>query len=144
MMKSPEATRNSRTSHRPRLRLPAMRDSIIFLFLRLMLGVEARADDPWLLSSQFAAIEQQIGGRLGVAALGTGNGRRIEYRAAERFPICSTFKLILAAAILEQGDREPLDRRLYYGPDDLLEWAPITKKHVLEGGMTVRDLCAAA
>ena len=106
-----------------------MRVSIIFLFLRLMLVVEARADDPLLLSSQFAAIEQQIGGRLGVAALDIGNGRRIEYRAAERFPICSTFKLILAAAILEQGDREPLDRRLYYGPDDLLEWAPITKKH---------------
>jgi beta-lactamase class A len=121
-----------------------MRVSIIFLFLRLMLGVEARADDQLLLSNQFAAIEQQIGGRLGVAALDTGNGRRIEYRAAERFPICSTFKFILAAAILEQGDREPLDRRLYYGPDDLLEWAPITKKHVLEGGMPVRDLCAAA
>jgi beta-lactamase class A len=109
-----------------------------------MLGVEARADDPLLLSSQFAAIEQQIGGRLGVAALDIGNGRRIEYRAAERFPICSTFKLILAAAILEQGDREPLGRRLYDGPNDLLEWAPITKKHVLEGGMPVRDLCAAA
>jgi beta-lactamase class A len=121
-----------------------MRVSIIFLFLRLMLVVEARADDPLLLSSQFAAIEQQIGGRLGAAALDIGNGRRIEYRAVERFPLCSTFKLILAAAILEQGDREPLDRRLYYGPNDLLEWAPITKKHVLEGGMPVRDLCAAA
>jgi beta-lactamase class A len=121
-----------------------MRVSIIFLFLRLMLVVEARADDPLLLSSQFAAIEQQIGGRLGAAALDIGNGRRIEYRAAERFPICSTFKLILAAAILEQGDREPLGRRLYDGPNDLLEWAPITKKHVLEGGMPVRDLCAAA
>jgi beta-lactamase class A len=96
------------------------------------------------LSSQFAAIEQQIGGRLGVAALDTGNGQRIEYRAAERFPLCSTFKFLLAAAILQQGDRESLDRRLSYGADDLLEWAPITKNHVSEGGMPVRDLCAAA
>jgi beta-lactamase class A len=120
-----------------------MRVSIIFLFLRFMLGVEARADEPLVLSSQFAAIEQQIGGRLGVAALDTGNGRRIEYRAAERFPICSTFKFLLTAAILQQGDRELLDRRLPYGADDLLEWAPITKKHLLEGGMLVRDLCAA-
>jgi beta-lactamase class A len=122
----------------------AMRVSILFLFLRLMLGVEARADEPLLLSSQFAAIEQQIGGRLGVTALDTGNGRRIEYRAAERFPICSTFKFLLAAAILQQGDREPLDRRLSYGADDLLEWAPITKRHLSEGGMAVRDLCSAA
>ena len=121
-----------------------MRVSIIFLFLRLMLGVEARAADPLPLSSQFAAIEQRIGGRLGVAALDTGNGRRIEYRADERFPICSTFKFLLVAAILEQGDREPLDKQLSYGADDLLEWAPITKKHLSKGGMTVRDLCAAA
>jgi beta-lactamase class A len=121
-----------------------MRVSIIFLFLCLMLGVEARAADPLPLSSQFAAIEQQIGGRLGVAVLDTGNGRRIEYRAAERFPICSTFKFLLVASILQQGDREPLDKRLSYGADDLLEWAPITKKHLSEGGMTVQDLCAAA
>jgi beta-lactamase class A len=121
-----------------------MRVSIIFLFLCLMLGLEARAADPLPLSSQFAAIEQQIGGRLGAAALDTGNGRRIEYRAAERFPICSTFKFLLVAAILAQSDREPLDKRLSYGAADLLEWAPITKKHLSEGGMTVRDLCAAA
>jgi beta-lactamase class A len=121
-----------------------MRSLIIFLFPSLMLGVEARADDPLPMSSRFAAIEQQIGGRLGVAALDTGNGRRIEYRAAERFPICSTFKFLLAAAILQQGDRATLDRRLSYGADDLLEWAPITKKRLLEGGMPVRDLCAAA
>ena len=109
-----------------------------------MLGIEARADDQLLLSNQLAAIEQQIGGRLGVAALDTGNGRRIEYRAAERFPICSTFKFLLAAAILQQGGREPLDRRLSYSADDLLEWAPVTRIHLSEGGMTVRDLCAAA
>ena len=63
-----------------------MRVSIIIFFLRLMLGVEARAADPSLLSSKFATIEQQVGGRLGVAALDTGNGRRIEYRADERSP----------------------------------------------------------
>jgi beta-lactamase class A len=121
-----------------------MRVSIIFLFLRLMLGVEVQAADPLPLASQFAAIEEQIGGRLGVAALDTGSGRRIEYRAAERFPICSTFKFLLTAAILQQSDQESLDRRLSYGTDDLLEWAPITRKRLSEGGMPVRDLCAAA
>ncbi len=119
-----------------------MRATIIFLFLGLMLGT--RADGQLPLSNQIAAIEQQIGGRLGVAALDTGGGRRIEYRATERFPMCSTFKFLLAAAILQQREQEPLDRRLPYGAADLLEWAPVTRKHLSEGGMTVRDLCAAA
>jgi beta-lactamase class A len=118
--------------------------NLIFLFLGVMPGTEARADDQLPLSNQFAKIEHQIGGRLGVAALDTGNGRRIEYRAAEQFPMCSTFKFLLAAVILRQGDREPLDQQLLYGADDLLEWAPITRKHLSEGEMTVRELCAAA
>jgi beta-lactamase class A len=119
-----------------------MRATIIFLFLGLMHGT--RADGQLPLSNQIAAIERQIGGRLGVAVLDTGSGRRIEYRATERFPMCSTFKFLLAAAILQQREREPLDRRLPYGAADLLEWAPVTRKHLSEGGMTVRDLCAAA
>jgi hypothetical protein len=60
-----------------------MRATIIFLFLGGMAGTQAKADDQLPLSNQFAEIEQQSGGRLGVAALDTGNGRRVEYRAAE-------------------------------------------------------------
>jgi beta-lactamase class A len=121
-----------------------MRAWIVFISLSLMLVVETRASDQQDVSSQFAAIEQKIGGYLGVAALDTGDGRRIEYRATERFPLCSTFKFLLAAAILEGSPGEPLDRKISFGPDDLLEWAPVTKKHVSEGSMTVGDLCAAA
>jgi beta-lactamase class A len=110
-----------------------MRATIIFIFLGVMFCTEARGEDRRPLSNQFAEIEQQMGGRLGVAALDTGNGRRIEYRAGERFPMCSTFKFLLAAAILWQGDRQLLDRRLRYGADDLLDWAPITRKHLPEG-----------
>jgi beta-lactamase class A len=120
----------------------SMRATIIFLFLGLML--DTRVDGQTPLSKQIAAIEQQIGGRLGVAALDTGSGRRIEYRATERFPMCSTFKFLVTAAILQQPERESLDRRLPYGAADLLEWAPVTREHLSEGGMTVRDLCAAA
>src|SRR3984893_8132241 len=116
--------------------------AMIFLLLGLMLGT--RFDGQLPLSNQIAAIEQQIGGRLGVAALDTGSGRRIEYRATEQFPMCSTFKFLVATAILQQPDREPLDRKLLYGAADLLEWAPVTRAHLSEGGMTVRDLCAAA
>jgi len=85
-----------------------MRTATIFLFLGMTASIQAQAEDQLPLSTQFAEIEQQIGGRLGVAALDTGKGQRMEYRAAERFPICSTFKFLLAAAILGQGGREPL------------------------------------
>jgi beta-lactamase class A len=37
-----------------------------------------------------------------------------------------------------------LDRKISYGPADLLDYAPITKAHVGEGGMSLGDLCAAA
>lgn len=54
--------------------------------------------------SPFAEIEAKVGGRLGVAALDLSSGRRIGYRADERFPMCSTFKAMAAAAVLSRVD----------------------------------------
>jgi beta-lactamase class A len=98
------------------------------------------------VASDFAALEAKHGGRLGVAALDTGDGKRIAHRADERFAMCSTFKLLLAAAVLARVDagKESLDRRMPYSEADLLSYAPITRKHVAKGAMTVGDLCAAA
>lgn len=48
------------------------------------------------------AIEKRAGGRLGVSVFDTQTGRRIRHRADERFPMCSTFKLLLVAAILNR------------------------------------------
>src|SRR5712691_5589729 len=92
------------------------------------------------------AIEMRLGGRLGVAALDTGSGRRLEHRASERFPMCSTFKLLAAAAVLHRIDEkaEQLTRFIPYTKADLLEYAPVTTEHVNEGGMTLAALCAAA
>jgi beta-lactamase class A len=93
-----------------------------------------------------AAIESHLGGRVGVAALDTATGQHLEHRDSERFPMCSTFKFLLVAAILARVDHhtEKLDRVISYSKDDLLEWAPITKAHLAQGGMTVSALCAAA
>jgi beta-lactamase class A len=93
-----------------------------------------------------AAIEQGLSGRLGVAVLDTGDGRQLEHNATDRFPMCSTFKFLAAAAVLQRVDenREHLDRKLSYGASDLLAWSPITKQHAQEGGMTLDALCAAA
>jgi beta-lactamase class A len=97
-------------------------------------------------NKRLVEIEDRQGGRLGVFARDTGTGATIEPRADERFPMCSTFKLLAAAAALKRVDKgaERLDRTIAFGPSDLLDYAPIAKAHVAEGAMTLADLCAAA
>src|SRR6266699_6822520 len=97
-------------------------------------------------ADQIAAIEARLGGRIGVAGLDTGNGKRIDYRAEERFALCSTFKFLAAAAVLKRVDekKDKLDRFVSYDAKDILEYAPVTKAHLEDGGMTLGALCAAA
>jgi beta-lactamase class A len=95
--------------------------------------------------TQFENLEAELGGRLGVFAVDTANGAELAYRAHERFPFCSTFKAMAAAAILDQSVQAPelLQQRLNYQQSDLIKHSPVTEKHVV-GGMTVAELCAAA
>ena len=81
-----------------------------------------------------------------MAVLDTGSGRRLDHRGRERFPLCSTFKVLLAGAVLARVERgqERLDRPIPYTKTDLLEYAPITTARVAEGRLTVETLCAAA
>ena len=97
-------------------------------------------------AKRLAGIEARAGGRLGVFVRDTGTGATLARRADERFPMCSTFKLLAAAAALKRVDKgqERLDRTIAFGPSDLLEYAPISKTHVAEGGMTLAEACAAA
>jgi beta-lactamase class A len=113
---------------------------LVLLFAANVAG--ARSD----AANQVAAIEERLGGRIGVAALDTGSGKRLDYRAEERFPMCSTFKFLAAAAVLKRVDekQEQLDRFVSYDAKDILEYAPVTKAHLKEGGMTLGSLCEAA
>lgn len=94
--------------------------------------------------AELAALESAAGARLGVAAIDTGSGARISHRATERFAVCSTFKTILAAAILARSAQDGglLARQVRYARGDLLPNSPITAKH-LDEGMSVAALCAA-
>lgn len=72
------------------------------------------------------------GGRLGVALLDSGDGTVRGHRLDERFAMCSTFKLALAALVLERaaaGGR-PLETRLRVTAGDLLSHAPVTRAAV--------------
>jgi beta-lactamase class A len=100
---------------------------------------------PETLSGEFARIETESGGRLGVAALDTATSSLRGHRADERFAMCSTFKLLAAAAILGRVDagKEQLHRRIRYETKDLVTYSPVTEKHVGDG-MTLGELCDAA
>ncbi len=95
---------------------------------------------------RIAAIEQRDGGRLGVAVLDTATGIAFGHRADERFPMCSTYKFLAAAAVLSRVDAgsDRIDRMVAYRPDNLGGYSPVTRAHVAEGGMTLGDLCSAA
>jgi len=106
---------------------------------------------PWVAPAAgavpgFAALEQRAGGRVGVAALDSGGGAPLGWRAHERFPMCSTFKLLAVAALLARVDaaQDTLARWIPYGEADLLEYAPITRARRNEGGLTLGTLCEAA
>lgn len=97
------------------------------------------------INSGIHNLEQSTGGRLGIAAVNTENGKHFEYRTNERFPMGCTSKVMGVAAILKMSmqDKNLLNERIKYTEKDLETWAPITKKH-LTTGMTVTELCAAA
>jgi beta-lactamase class A len=101
------------------------------------------ADQQWL--DEIKRLEKESGGRLGVCVLETASGIRHVHRGDERFPMCSTFKALAAAAVLAQVDagKEQLSRRIKYDASTLTTYSPVTEKHVGDG-MTVAELCDAA
>ena len=117
---------------------------LIALFAPLVIaeGEESRRDVTALANLE----KQHAGSRVGVAAFDLSAHRRVEYRSGERFVMCSTFKVLAVAAILKRVDekKENLDRFVKYGEAQLLSYAPVTREHVKEGGMTLEALCAAA
>ncbi|MBR7971716.1 class A beta-lactamase [Burkholderia vietnamiensis] len=94
--------------------------------------------------SELAALEKASNGRLGVAALDTSNGTRIAHHARERFPLCGTYAVVAAAAILARAslDASLLPRRILYRRYEVVAGSPVTESHV-DTGMTIAQLCAA-
>lgn len=111
-------------------------------------GFALAADDKVAAATtkSIANLEKSVGGRLGVTLIDAAGKVLVAHRADERFPMCSTFKLIASAAVLAKVDKgtEKLDRVIHYKESDLLSYAPVSKAHVGEGGLKLGDLCAAA
>lgn len=90
-------------------------------------------------------IEDRLGVRFGLAILDTETGRRWQHRADERFPLCSTFKVLASGAVLSRVSEgaEDLGRRIPIRQKDLVTYSPVTEKRV-GTDMTLGEICEAA
>ncbi|SOB86640.1 beta-lactamase class A [Sphingomonas guangdongensis] len=95
-------------------------------------------------AATLADIDRRAPGRLGVAVLDFATGQRFALRGGERFPMCSTFKFPLSAAVLHAADRGrlPLDRAVAVRRGDIIANSPVTARRV-GGSMRVAALCHA-
>jgi beta-lactamase class A len=93
-----------------------------------------------------ATYERETGGRIGLYAENLVTGRKIVWRAEERFVMCSTFKASLAAFVLARADRgeEQLDAMIPFGADDLQDYAPVARQNLAKGAMSVAQMCEGA
>lgn len=96
------------------------------------------------LHNELSSLSKINAGALGLAAYDTGSKTWLTYNANQRFPFCSTFKLMLAAAILKRSetDKGLLHKHIHYIRQSLIGYSPLTRKN-LTHGMTVQQLCRA-
>lgn len=106
---------------------------------------DKQAPTQTIVHKKLMELEASANGRLGVSVLNTANNERIEYRAEERFPMQSTFKVMVVAAVLKQSmnDDQLVQKKISYTKQDIATWSPVTEKHISKG-MTISELCAAA
>ena len=114
--------------------------------IRACSRLSSRPDSPKFasLSSSLTKLEKTCAGRLGVAIQDTGSDETAGYRLHERFAMCSTFKMLLAAAILKRADtaQENLERSIAIPAEGLLPNSPLTTQHAGDQ-MSIRALCEA-
>ncbi len=96
------------------------------------------------IQEKLATLEISSGGRIGLSAINTASNMHLQYRAEERFPMCSTNKVMGVAAILKKSmtDNLLLQQKVTYKKEDLITYSPMTKKYLADG-MTIAELCAA-
>ena len=96
-------------------------------------------------TEELMALEAKSQGRLGVGILDTATGELVGHRRDERFAMCSTFKLPLAAEVLRDMDagRRKLDQFIPYSKGDMVSHAPVTGANLAAGGMTIGELAKA-
>ncbi len=129
--------------HHIRKYIQPMVYAVLYCFC-IALNANAHSINPNILH-QLRALEKSTDGKIGVSAFDTASGKYIRYHANERFPMCSTHKLMVVSAILNKSKNHIayLQHRIIYKKRNLVTYSPATVKH-LSDGMTIANLCAAA
>ncbi|AVN35090.1 carbapenem-hydrolyzing class A beta-lactamase SME-4 [Serratia marcescens] len=119
--------------------------SFLFSVCLALSAFNAHANKSDAAAKQIKKLEEDFDGRIGVFAIDTGSGNTFGYRSDERFPLCSSFKGFLAAAVLERVQQKKLDinQKVKYESRDLEYHSPITTKYK-GSGMTLGDMASAA
>lgn len=117
--------------------------AVIMLFSPALWATESGQDS--VITQKIRAVEKASSGRLGVAWINTADNTQFLYRGTERFPMCSTAKVMAVAAILKENEVKPglLNEPVMISPFDLVNYNPVTQKHV-NHTMLISELSAAA
>ena len=101
----------------------------------------------------FRQFESRSGVRIGVFVLDPKDNTYIDYRANERFPMASTFKTMLVAAVLKKAailkkdaGHDLMKKTIQYRREDIVFHSPVTGVRLNQdgnGSMTVEDLIDA-
>lgn len=111
---------------------------ITFLCLTIITG-NAFADN--VFAKKIQALEKDSNSTVGVALVRKSGELVAGYNQQQRFAMCSTFKLPLAALTLSRIDsgQEKPDRKLRYDAHFVEEYAPATQRYLASGYMTVAE-----
>lgn len=97
------------------------------------------------MGNHFSEMESKTGVKIGLSAVNTANGDIINNRSNERFATGSTYKFIVASAVLEKSISDPniMNEKIQIKKEDLVSWAPVSKVNVNQF-LTIRQLTEAA
>lgn len=93
-------------------------------------------------------LESSYNGRIGAVGIDLGTGKTVGYRAGERFPFNSSFKVFACSAVLHKARTSSpglMDKVLRWTPGDMAELtgnSPETTEYT-DTGMTPAQLCRA-
>lgn len=90
--------------------------------------------------------EKTLNARIGITVLDTSTGKTLSYRGDERFPLNSTHKPLLCGALLKQAQEKKirLTDSVLFDKSQLVDYSPVTEKHVSPQSMNWLQLCSAA
>lgn len=108
-------------------------------------AIRTYASEEERIASNLVEMEQRSGGRLGAALLDCRTGVLYGHRLDERFTMCSTFKLSLAACILARMDAGEIavDAMLPISKDDPVGHSPTLRAALDKGAASLSVLALA-